>query len=280
MKKEQNMKIRFDIGKLDFLWYLVIYAAMQMGATVVVNAVLWLATGEWPKDLTTTIVIAATILCNLATILLFTLVKWTPVSRSYIKSRPWAASIWCAVAALGAMIPSMWMQELIPDLQDNMKTVFEGMMQSPWGYVSIGLMAPLAEETVFRGAILRRLLDSKWNPWFPICISALLFAIIHMNPAQMPHAFLMGLLLGWMYHRTGSIIPGVIVHWVNNSIAFLIYNLVPGSSDMTLLEFFKGSQQHVYMALGFSMLILLPALFQLNIWLRRSDEAKTLSAQV
>ena len=83
-----------------------------------------------------------------------------------------------------------------------------------------------------------------------------------MNPAQMPHAFLIGLLLGWMYWRTDSIVPGVVYHWVNNTVAYILYNIYP-DPDLTLVEMF-GSEQKVLMALGFSLLIFLPSLFQLN----------------
>jgi hypothetical protein len=83
-----------------------------------------------------------------------------------------------------------------------------------------------------------------------------------MNPAQMPHAFLIGLLLGWLYYRTDSIVPGVVYHWVNNTVAYVMYNLYP-NPDLTLVELF-GTEQKVLMALGCSLLIFLPSLFQLN----------------
>ena len=93
-----------------------------------------------------------------------------------------------------------------------------------------------------------------------------------MNPAQMPHAFVIGLLLGWMYWRTGSILPGVAYHWANNSMAYILYNIYP-NPDIKLIDVL-GSQQHVLMAMGFSLLILLPAIFQLNIWMKRANEEK------
>jgi membrane protease YdiL (CAAX protease family) len=98
-----------------------------------------------------------------------------------------------------------------------------------------------------------------------------LFALIHFNPAQMPHAFIIGLLLGWMYYRTGSILPGVVFHWVNNSVAYVLYNLYP-DPKMKLIDFF-GTQRAVGAAVLFSLFILLPALFQLNLRLRRADES-------
>ena len=140
-------------------------------------------------------------------------------------------------------------------------------MKDRLGYFVVGLFAPLTEELVFRGAILKALLQWKPNPWVGIVISALLFALVHMNPAQMPHAILVGLLLGWMYYRTDSIIPGVVYHWVNNTVAYVMYNLYP-DPDMTLVELF-GSQRSVLMALAFSLCIFLPALYQLNLRLKK-----------
>jgi len=111
----------------------------------------------------------------------------------------------------------------------------------------------------------------QWTPrhWLAITISALLFALIHANPAQMPHAFLIGILLGWLYYRTDSVVPGVVYHWVNNSIAYIIYNLYPNPS-LTLADLF-GSQRTIAAAVLFSLFILLPSLYQLNQRLRKAE---------
>ena len=131
------------------------------------------------------------------------------------------------------------------------------------------MLAPLCEELVFRGAVLRALL--RWTPrhWVAIAISALFFALIHVNPAQMPHAFLAGLLLGWLYYRTDSVVPGIVLHWVNNSIAYVVYNLYP-DPDMQLIDLF-GTQRHVAAAVVFSLFILLPALYQLHLRMKKAD---------
>lgn len=155
----------------------------------------------------------------------------------------------------------------MPELPNIAEQEFDLILKNRMGYLVVGLLAPLVEELVFRGAVLKALLRWKQNPWIGIAISALLFALIHMNPAQMPHAFLIGLLLGWMYYRTDSIVPGVVYHWVNNTVAYIMYNLYP-NPDLTLLDLF-GSQRAVMMALGFSFCIFLPALFQLNLRLKK-----------
>ena len=69
-------------------------------------------------------------------------------------------------------------------------------MRNPWGYLAVGLLAPLVEEIVFRGAILKSLLSAFRSHWAAIVVSSLLFAFVHGNPAQMPHAFLVGIQIG------------------------------------------------------------------------------------
>jgi len=104
---------------------------------------------------------------------------------------------------------------------------------------------------------------------YDIVISALLFALVHVNPAQMPHAFLCGLLLGWMYYRTDSVVPGVIFHWVNNTIAYILYNVLP-DPNAPLIEIFKGGENTVHLALLFSLCILVPAILQLNLRMHKA----------
>ena len=201
---------------------------------------------------------------SFVTILVFTLSKWTPVSRNYLQSRPWGTFFWCVILSLVTIIPSIWLQEQMPELPDLMQSTFDGLMSHPVGYLFVGIFAPLAEEVVFRGAILRALLKRFNIHWVAIVASALLFAVAHGNPAQMPHAFAMGLLLGWMFERTGSIVPGVAFHWANNTVAYFLYQLYP-DPQIRLIDIL-GSNRAVLMAVGFSLCILLPSLYQL--WLR------------
>lgn len=86
----------------------------------------------------------------------------------------------------------------------------------------------------------------------------------------MPHAFLIGLLLGWMYYRTGSILPGVAVHWVNNTVVYVLCTLFPHIASMSSLDgLFGGNQKNVVLSLIFSMFIFLPAIYQLNMRMKK-----------
>ena len=246
--------------------YTLIFAGIQMLGGGLVDLAYLLIKGDG-INIGSTGLIIATALTGVATIIVFLATKWTVVSRHWVQTRPWFVLFWCVMAALGLLIPSTWLQEQMPELPNIAEQTFDLIMKDRLGYFIVGLLAPLAEELVFRGAVLKSLLQWKQNPWVGIVISAILFALIHMNPAQMPHAFLVGLLLGWMYWRTDSIVPGVVYHWVNNSVAYIIYNIYPDPS-LTLLDMF-GSQQKILMALVFSLCVFLPALYQLNLRLKK-----------
>ena len=249
------------------IFYTLVFAVIQALMLPLMKAIQRLIGMEVSQQNATNMIIAMTA-SSIIVLVLFLFFRWAEVSRSYIRSRPWATLFWCALAAMGAIIPSSCLQELMPELPNIVEEEFDMILRDRWGYFAIGLLAPVCEELVFRGAVLRALL--RWTPrhWLAIAISALLFALIHANPIQMPHAFLVGLLLGWLYYRTDSIVPGIVYHWVNNSIAYVVYNFYP-DPQMKLIDLF-GSQRTVAAAVLFSLLILLPALYQLNLRLHKA----------
>lgn len=249
------------------LLYFVIFAAIQMIAGGIVMFAYQMIKGRG-AELDATGLILTTGLTDIITLVCFLLPKWAELSPNWLRSRQWGVFFWCILASLGALLPSMYIQEMMPELPNLAEREFELIMTSRFGYVIIGLMAPLVEEIVFRGAILRALLRWKSNPWIGIMISAVMFSAIHMNPAQMPHAFLIGILLGWMYYRTDSILPGVIYHWVNNSAAYLMFAFYP-DPNIKMIDVFGGSERTALMAVAFSLCILLPSLFQLNLRMKK-----------
>ena len=107
--------------------------------------------------------------------------------------------------------------------------------------------------------------------WIAIAMSAMFFAGAHLNPAQFPHALLIGTLLGWMYYRTGSLIPGILYHWINNSVAFVLTWIFPDvKSDAHLIEYFNGNQTLLYTSVVVSIIIAIPCIWQLNRMMKRA----------
>jgi hypothetical protein len=109
----------------------------------------------------------------------------------------------------------------------------DGMIKSVTGIISIVIGAPFMEELMFRGAIEGHFLRQGKSPLFSIVISGLLFGLYHMNPAQIPFAFLLGCLLGWLYYRTGSLWPGILCHAVNNSLAVMLSFVYPDKDNIS-----------------------------------------------
>ena len=77
------------------------------------------------------------------------------------------------------------------------------------------IIAPFTEELFFRGIVLRGMLGNV-NQGRAILISAVLFAIYHCNPYLFVPTFVIGLSLGYLYSRSGSIIPCIVMHAVYN----------------------------------------------------------------
>lgn len=255
--------------------YVFIFLAIQIMAHTATLLIASFVNGALLEQLDAIWTIVSMVLFSLSVIALFTLARWSPVSRSYAETRPWGVFMWSVVAALGAVVPSLFLQGLLPEWPDaiqqyvdEMEALAAQLMRTRGGYAVVCLLAPIAEELVFRGAVLRTLLE--WKPahrWLMITFSALLFAAAHLNPAQLLHPILIGLLLGWMYERTRSVLPGIVYHWANNTAAYLLYHAYP-SLDITLTDIF-GSQERALLAVLFSLLIIVPAIFQLNIAMRR-----------
>jgi len=86
------------------------------------------------------------------------------------------------------------------------------------GILNACIFAPIGEEICFRGIILGGLLKTQCRPWIAILVSAIIFASFHGFGANFVTAMLFGILAGWLYWRTGSIIPGIIIHITNNSL--------------------------------------------------------------
>lgn len=252
--------------------YFLVFIAVQL---IVAGLASWVTKLWFPTVSSTdsTFLLITLALSSVITIALFLGLKWCPVSRNYVRTRPWATMIWSAVLGLGMIIPLTWIEEQVPEAwrTNLLGEEFTKMMQTTEGYFLICMVTPLMEEIVFRGAIVRALLSWYDNRmpedkarWAAIVSSALIFSVAHFNPAQIPHAFIAGVLMAWMFVKFGSIVPGLLVHWVNNSMAYVMVNLFPTLPfDAPLKDYVGGSDAAVARAVICSMLIFLPALYQL-----------------
>ena len=273
-------KINLKRGLTDVVLYLIIFIVVQI-IMMYGGAGIW--AGIKGEGYQATLQAASTggnailtalvsVFSSVITLVIFLKTKWTPLTRGYLLSKPWGTLLWVALFSLGTIIPLSFLYEQLGiEMDENTQQIITSMMKEPWGYVAVGILAPLAEEVVFRGAILRTLLGimSKKNHWVAILISAAIFGVVHANLAQFVNALLMGLLLGWMYYRTGSLVPGILLHWINNTMAYVLTNIMP-QSDGKLIDLFHGDEKTVYYAVGFSLCIMIPSFIQMIIRLKKA----------
>ncbi len=107
--------------------------------------------------------------------------------------------------------------------------------QLPGSIFLLMLVAPITEELLFRGLILRGLL-SRFGAGSAVVVTAMLFALFHVNPWQFLGAFVLGLLFGWFYLAFRSLVPCLIGHAAVNGFPLLVsftFPSIPGFSLVT-----------------------------------------------
>lgn len=96
-------------------------------------------------------------------------------------------------------------------------------------FIAVSIMAPVCEEWMLRGVMLRGLLYCKrkngrrgFHPAVAIGITAVIFGLIHANPWQALPAVVAGVLFGYVYYKTGSLWLTIGMHSLNNTLSLLM----------------------------------------------------------
>ena len=137
----------------------------------------------------------------------------------------WCPALLGILAAVVGIVSTDMASEML-NLPDMMEDVFMDLAKNVWGILGIAIVGPIVEELVFREGIQGSLERSGKPFWLAAVVSALCFGLIHLNPAQVPFAFVMGLILSVIYHKTGNAVVTSIIHILNNSMAVLQMNLL------------------------------------------------------
>tara|TARA_B100002003_G_scaffold109494_1_gene101369 strand:+ start:2757 stop:3665 length:909 start_codon:yes stop_codon:yes gene_type:complete len=87
--------------------------------------------------------------------------------------------------------------------------------------ILVGIIGPIAEEIFFRGFVLPGLVK-QFGIVRSLLLSSFLFGIFHFDPGAVVPTFTLGLALGWVYLKTGSIWPSVFAHGLHNSLAIMM----------------------------------------------------------
>ncbi|MDD6284184.1 MAG: type II CAAX endopeptidase family protein [Firmicutes bacterium] len=166
-------------------------------------------------------------------VLFMTRLAHRPLGRLVAAERVPARLLWPIVGAmLGAdMVISFLAQ---PVSIGNYNAMVSGLPTgSPYLvaliFITDCVVPALTEEFAMRGVLLGLL--RPFGDTFAVVASATVFSLMHGNMMQAPSAFCIGLLFGYIAVKTGSVWPGVIVHFANNFISTLLQYFIQNSTD-------------------------------------------------
>lgn len=129
-----------------------------------------------------------------------------------------------------------------------------------WSAIGAIICAPFCEEVIFRGITMKILEEGEVGFAVANIIQAALFGIMHMNIIQGTYAFLVGLVLGYIYHRTGSLWASILAH--------LTFNLL-GLYLTELMNLFDDQIWFLLMIWTMCVVSLISGIFLMKIRIRR-----------
>lgn len=150
---------------------------------------------------------------------------------------------------------TLWITNI--PMPEFINDAFEELAISPIILIlSVLVIAPIYEEIVFRGILLKGM-AKKINPTLALVVSAFFFALVHMNIPQGINAFLLGLVIGFIYLNTGSIYLCMFAHFTNNFLALSLsslFSLIGGEYALEIhsMFFFLGIILLVIASTGYS----------------------------
>ena len=140
-----------------------------------------------------------------------------PVFRFSFKKVNPAITLWGLIIVFATSLVIEPIVDFFPDAY--IENISRLMGSGGWMMLTMLVMAPVLEEMLFRG-IIQESLTRKFGAFRGILVSSAVFGIIHINPPQAVNAFFIGIMLGYIYYMTRSLVPVIFIHAVNNAIAY------------------------------------------------------------
>jgi len=166
-----------------------------------------------------------------------------------MRARPFLRFVPVAVIGLGVPVIATNLDAAVEILlpmpesfRDAMGSFCDVLAHPAGALLALVVIAPVTEEVIFRGFILRGLLNHGTSARTAVMLSALLFGVMHLNPWQGAGAFCMGLVFGWVYLRTRSLALCMTLHAINNGVSVAAMNWPGlgkflGATDPNVAEF-------------------------------------------
>lgn len=162
--------------------------------------------------------------------------KWKSELLMNKKPKPVGCVISCVIAIVsiaGFLLLTAAVMQLfkVMGFEPSGALAIDGWGQYIACVIVIGIIPAVIEELIFRGLILRGLEDNGTQR--AVIISALLFMLFHLNPAQTVYQFVLGLVLAGVVLISGNLFYGMIVHFANN-FAIITYTFITGDPELLI----------------------------------------------
>ncbi len=177
--------------------------------------------------------------------------------------------LWGVVVVMAAGIV---IEPLLDKMPESYLEALSSMMgRGGWMMLTSIVLAPLLEELLFRG-ILQEAFVRKYGPPLGIVLAAAVFGAMHIIPQQVLNAFLIGLVLGFIYYRSRSLVPVMAIHCINNLIAYFTW-MIGGEKILSTRDQLPDDTTY-YVVYGIACLILLVAFVCMGVTLSRERNRK------
>lgn len=212
------------------LWLLILYLLFSVGLGVPIAILGFFLDGALHEN---AYVIWFVALASFVLVAVYSKRRTDRTWRDILQFRPvsWQLYLPLGVSIIGLAIVGSDLGNLLRHLIPAPEIIVNALKEladkeSPFGlafYVMV-IQAPLTEEVLFRGIILGGLLAHRTRNR-AIVWSAVLFALFHANPWQFPIALMLGIVFASWVIQTGSLIPAIAGHALNNSLALAVAHL-------------------------------------------------------
>ena len=225
---------RFTVGVAVFAWLLAYVAALPLqGILISITGHGGEKSDSWPISLTVLSVLCLWVPFVVALVVVSRRWGQDQFSRDFKVHLRWVdlAGLPIGIASQLLLVPLIYwpLQRIWPDAfsSDEIEQRARELWDKAHGgwivvlVVVVALGAPIIEELVYRGLILQAL-QSRLNDWLALIISAAWFALIHLQPVELPGLFAFALVLGICFQRTGRLGMSVMAHIGFNAAGLLL----------------------------------------------------------
>lgn len=127
---------------------------------------------------------------------------------------------WIFFGMIALFAATVLIEPVLSLFPDRWLELIESQMRlGGWMMLTVVVAAPILEEILFRG-IIQGSLVRKYGPWRGVLVASAVFGIVHGIPQQMVNAFFVGMVLGFVYYCSRSLVVVMVIHAINNAVSY------------------------------------------------------------